>query len=472
MAYFNRRRFLQAGAAGFLGASGALAGLGQTGAFANTTGGYKAMIGIMLKGGVDMFDAVLPRDTACYNALLEQRPGIMNGHEGSRDPDNQIHLDPLNQSKFGTRRFGLAPELAPVGDLFAAGEMAIVGGVGPLLEYTDRPAMDAKRSRLPANLFSHNDQQSTWMALGPEGKRLGWGGAMLDRALTGNAPSRPEFTTITAGGADVFLASGSSRIFRAPATPDGLDVPLVGSSWLTSGNHGEAARQRLDEWLRDPNKSSDNMFARDVMRSQAAGLQTMRDYSDIFRAQTPLTTEFPTHKFGQQMRAIANSIHMRGAIGNNRQMFYADQGGFDTHDTQSEKILGPLAQVFEGIAALRAALIETGAWDDVVIFTMSDFGRTLNENGDGTDHGWGSHHFVFGGQVQGNRIYGEMPELDVSADHFTKTRARLIPQVAVEEYAATLGTWFGLDSDAIDQTLPNLSRFNTRNMGFLGGGTA
>ncbi|MEL7231204.1 MAG: DUF1501 domain-containing protein, partial [Pseudomonadota bacterium] len=114
-------------------------------------------------------------------------------------------------------------------------------------------------------------------------------------------------------------------------------------------------------------------------------------------------------------------------------------------------------------------MIETGAWDDVVVFTMSDFGRTLADNGDGTDHGWGSHQFVFGGSVVGNRIYGDLPILDPDASNFTKSRARLIPSIAVEQYAATLGSWFGLDAGAIDQVLPNLGRFDARDLGFLGG---
>jgi uncharacterized protein (DUF1501 family) len=468
MSFYNRRRFLQASAAGFLGATGALTALGQHRAYANTGTGYKALIGIMLKGGTDMFDVVLPRDAESFSSLSALRSGIVNAHGGSRDPDNQIALNPVNASQFGTRQFGLAPELSGIGDMFANGECALVGSVGPLLETTNRSDMQAGRSALPANLFSHNDQQSTWMALGPEGQRQGWGGAMMDRVLRETAQAYPQFSTITAGSGDVFLASENTRIFKAPRDPEGLSVDMVSKQWLTSGSHGAAARERLDSYLRDAQLSSENIFARDVARSQANGLQSMRDYRDIFTQVGAVTTEFPDTRIGRQLAAIANSIHIRGAIGNTRQIFYADQGGFDTHDSQAGEIVGPLSQVFEAIVAFRAAMIETGAWDDVVLFTMSDFGRTLTENGDGTDHGWGSHQFVFGGSVVGNTIYGELPVLDPDAEHFTNSRARLIPSVAVEQYAATLGNWFGLDNGAIDAVLPNLNRFDQRDLGFLG----
>lgn len=469
MSFYNRRRFLQASAAGFMGATGALAGLGQHRAYANTGTGYKALVGIMLKGGTDMFDVVLPRDQESFSALTALRTGLLNGHDGSRDPDNQAALNPINADQFGTRRFGLAPEISGVADLFGSGEAAIVGSVGPLLENTNREDMEAGRSNLPPNLFSHNDQQSTWMSLGPEGRRRGWGGAMMDTVLSQSPQAYPQFSTITAGSGDVFLASEDTRIFKAPRDPQGLSVDIVSRQWLTSGGHGAEARALLDTYLREARVGSQNIFARDVARSQATGLQSMRDYGDIFANIGPVSTEFPDTRMGRQMAAIANSIHIRGAIGNTRQVFYADQGGFDTHNNQADGIVGPLSQVFDAILAFRAAMIETGAWDDVVVFTMSDFGRTLADNGDGTDHGWGSHQFVFGGSVVGNRIYGDLPILDPDASNFTKSRARLIPSIAVEQYAATLGSWFGLDAGAIDQVLPNLGRFDARDLGFLGG---
>jgi uncharacterized protein (DUF1501 family) len=198
----------------------------------------------------------------------------------------------------------------------------------------------------------------------------------------------------------------------------------------------------------------------------------MATYRLAAETQGDLTTVFPDTNLGRQLATVAKNIQIRGTIGNTRQIFYTDVGGFDSHDNQPTSMPGRLSEVFDAIAAFRNAMVELGVWDDVALFTMSDFGRTLTDNGDGTDHGWGSHQFVFGGQVQGGNIYGDMPEMDPASDRFTASRARLIPSVSVDQYAATLGAWFGLDNGEVDSVFPNLNRFNSRDLGFMAGSTA
>jgi len=96
---------------------------------------------------------------------------------------------------------------------------------------------------------------------------------------------------------------------------------------------------------------------------------------------------------------------------------------------------------------------------DVVVATASDFGRTLSVNGDGTDHGWGGHHFVVGGAVNGGTIYGDIP--DPIYNHPQDSgRGRLIPTISVDQYAAELGRWFGLTESELDIALPNRLNFS------------
>lgn len=474
MSSYNRRLFLQASAASFLGATGALAGLGRQGAFAADTGGYKAMVGIFLKGGADMFDALLPRDQVSYDALVDVRPGIVNSYGGgSRARENLLALNPLGPDMFSGRQFGLVPELAPLKAMFDAGEGAVVGAVGPLLTPTSRTGMASGTDALPKRLFSHNDQQSTWMALETEGVRRGWGGSFMDEMIaSGSGVGNPDFSLITAGSGDIFLAAERALQFKAPENPENLGIDMSVRTNLTSGGHGAAARDKMDQFLRDATQGSSNPFARDVVAGQARGIENMRDYRDAFAQAGAVGTPFPNSSLGRQLSAIANAINLRGVIGNSRQIFYADTGGFDSHNNQSGSMPGLLGGLAQSIAAFRDALIAMGVWDQVTIFTMSDFGRTLGDNGDGTDHGWGSHQFVFGGSVQGQRIYGDMPELDPNSERFTSSRARLIPSVSVDQYAATLGSWFGLDGGEIDRVLPNLSRFSQRDLGFLSGTSA
>ncbi|WP_298918254.1 DUF1501 domain-containing protein [uncultured Algimonas sp.] len=473
MTYYNRRLFLQASAAGFLGATGALAGLGRRQAFAATTGGYKAMVGLFLKGGADMFDAVLPTDKPSHDALTGLRPGIVNGHgDGSRSREALLPLSPSGPARFSGRTFGLTPELAPLKSMFDAGEAALVGAVGPLLAPTSRTGMERGTDALPQRLFSHNDQQSTWMAMGIEGVSRGWGGAFMDEMIRHGGVGNPDFSLITAGSGDIFLAAERALQFKAPSDPSGLGIDLSAKPYLTSGAHGRVAREKMDAFLADAVQGSDNLFARDVIAGQSRGIRNMRDYREAFGSSGGVATQFPDTRIGRQLKAVANAINLRGTIGNSRQLFYADTGGFDTHNNQAASMAGLLGDVAQALAAFRDALVAMGVWNDVTVFTMSDFGRTLTDNGDGTDHGWGSHQFVLGGAVQGGRFYGDLPELDPDSERFTKSRARLIPSVSVDQYAATLGGWFGLDSSEIARVLPNLTRFDTPDLGFMSGASA
>lgn len=470
MTNYNRRLFLQASAAGFLGATTALSGLSHRKAFAADTSGYKALVGVFLKGGADMFDALLPRDQASYDDFTTLRPGIVNRYaDGSRSRDNLLPLDALG---FGGRQFGLVTELSPFKTMFDAGEAAVVGSVGPLLTPTSRTGMDSGTDALPKRLFSHNDQQSTWMAFDTEGVRKGWGGSFMDEMIQSGGVGDENFSLITAGSIDVFLAAERARQFKAPADPSNLGIDMSTRTFRTSGSHGQAARDLMDTFLRNSTHGTDNIFARDTVGGQARGIQNMKDYRDAFNSVGGVASTFPNTRLGNQLRAVANAINLRGVIGNNRQIFYTDTGGFDSHNNQPSTMPGRLTEVAQAIGAFRAAMISMGVWDQVTLFTMSDFGRTLTDNGDGTDHGWGSHQFVFGGQVQGGRIFGELPELDPDSERFTQSRARLIPSVSVDQYAATLGAWFGLDSGEIDKVLPNLDRFSSRDLGFMSGSSA
>jgi len=158
---------------------------------------------------------------------------------------------------------------------------------------------------------------------------------------------------------------------------------------------------------------------------------------------------------------------VRGALTVNRQVFYVAIGGFDTHDGQRNDMPNLQTEISSSVAAFQRAMIELGVDQDVTLFTASDFGRTTIDNGDGTDHGWGAHHFVVGGAVQGKRIYGAMPEYDLGAETYTESRGRLIPTVSVDQYAASLGGWFGLSVSELNAALPNLDNFNVKDLGLF-----
>jgi len=427
MVYYNRRQFITRSTLGFAGASLGLAALGQKSAHAANVGGYKALVGIMLKGGMDQNDTVLPVDQASYDALKAIRPGIFAGYdsdseESSRNRANLLALNPTNAERFNGRQFGLPRELSNIHALFESGDAAIVGNVGPLLDTANRDDFEARRIELPKRIFSHNDQQSTWMALGTEGTR--------ERA----------------------------RAFRAPEVGRNLALdPERKRSYLGRGDDADMAREKLNAYLRKKSFDHKNLFRKDVIALAGSGVDKQLAFSELVSVAPPLSTIFPNTRLGRQLGGIAQTMSLRTDLGVSRQVFYAATGGFDTHNTQAADLPANHTELNSAVAAFHAAMLELGLWDDVLLFTMSDFGRTMVDNGDGCDHGWGGHHFVMGGSVR----------VDEAHPQYTAKRMRLIPTTSVEQHAAALGGWFGLDNTELDKVFPNLSRFDRRALNFV-----
>ena len=477
MANINRRRFLQSSSAmGFAAGTGLLAAMGSSSAFAADTSGYKALVCVFFKGGLDSMDLVLPKDAASHDALADIRPGIFGAYgvgsgASSRDRANILKLNPTNSGDFGGREFGFAPEMSGLRGLFEAGNAAIIGNVGPLIEPTTRTTMDNFSAQIPDRLFSHNDQQSTWMSFGTEGTQSGWGGRFMEAALKSDGVSNPTFSAISTSGNDVFLSGDGVRQFSAPSNPESADI--LRQKWrLGSGRNSDAARAVLRDHLASIGVTSQNLYGKDLIGVNSRAIENVETYKAAIENGTAVATAFPESKLGTQLKTVANTMAVRNALNVRRQIFFVSIGGFDTHDNQKNSMPNLQAEISTSITAFQAAMTELGLSDNVTLFTGSDFGRTAIDNGDGTDHGWGAHHLVVGGAVQGKKIYGAIPEYDLGAQAYTESRGRLIPSVSVEQYAATLGGWFGLDQGELNTALPNLNNFTQKDLGFLTSGSA
>ncbi|MEM7329341.1 MAG: DUF1501 domain-containing protein [Pseudomonadota bacterium] len=473
MANISRRHLLRGlGTAGFAASLGSLSQLSLTPSWAADASGYKAMVCIFLKGGMDGADTILPYDQPAYENLKRVRPSLFGAYGSqssgsSRNRDNLLKLTPDND--FAGQEFAVPRELSKIRSLFDSGDLAIVGNVGPLIEPTTKTDMINGTAILPKRLFSHNDQLSTWMALEPEGAQVGWGGRFMDQVLKAAPHQDPSFSSITTWDSDVFLAGQSVSPFRV--FPNGTPTPdIYNKPWLIGQtSEDDSARDKLQRYLRMNSSTSRNLLEADLLASRAQAIEN----SDRFRVAqsqaTALGTSFADDYVSTQMRSIAETIQIRSQLNVSRQMFGVNVYGFDTHNNQANNI-GVLHEILAtAIASFRDAMIELGEWQNVVVFTASDFGRTLVDNGNGTDHGWGGHHFVAGGAVRGKQIYGDLPPPEVGAEAYTQTRGRLIPSVSVEQYAATMGAWFGLSQSELYETLPNLRNFNTHDLGFMQG---
>ncbi len=462
----TRRSFLTGASAM---STATLAGLGSSlsafQASAAETSGYKALVCLFFLGGLDGHDTILPYDQSSYDRYATIRAPLLNLYNNmqggsTRERARLLPLNPNNASDFGSRQFALPEELSGIKALFDNGNAAIVGNVGPLLQPLNRTEFVNETAPQPKRLFSHNDQQSTWMLSEPEGAQYGWGGRFADAALSSGANTgSSDFTMVTSLGNELFLTGQQARPYQV-----GLNgAPEIDALNFFAGNRGtpegDAIYQKLRDHFEAMDFTSTNLIDRDVSNAMRTALVTNETFNQAFASIQPFATPFPGSFLAQQLQAVANTIAIRDSLLINRQVFFVAIGGFDTHSNQANDLPNLQREIDEGVVAFYQAMQEIGLASDVTLFTASDFGRTLAINGDGTDHGWGSHHFVIGDAVQGNQIYGDMPPYDFDHDQDAGS-GRLIPTTSVEQFAEPLGRWFGLNDGEIAAALPNLSSFS------------
>ncbi|WOI52622.1 DUF1501 domain-containing protein [Parvularcula sp. LCG005] len=466
MANVNRRQFLSGlSALGMAGSAGIFSQL--VGSSAQAAGsGYKALVCLMLTGGMDHYDTILPADDISYNAYASYRGALLSAYGqgyGTRERARLNLLNASNISKFGGQKFGVPDDLAPLQALFNSGDAAVVGSVGPLIEPIGRDAYEAGRGLIPAQLYSHNDQRSTWMTFGTEGTVKGWGGRFADGSMAQTHP----FSVVSAGGMTPFLTGDEAYPYIV--RPNG-PVPMVptDTNWvLPSVYRNDHTRAVLEQHLASHDIALGNALSRDLARMNGRAIDAQKEFQTCWNMRTQVATSFPTSYLGAQLQTVAETIGMRNLLNVPRQVFFVQLPGFDTHSGQPTRLSALHSDLAESVRSFVAAMKELGTHDDVTLFTLSDFGRSMIDNGDGTDHGWGSHHFVVGGSVKGGAIYGDIPPPDLSLQNYTRSKGRLIPTTSVDQYAATLGAWFGLNNTDLTAALPNIGNFGQKTLGFL-----
>lgn len=473
MTHLTRRSFLsRTGALGVSASLGTLASSSVLRAAAANTSGYKALVCIFLNGGMDHSDSVIPFDQSSWTTLSNTRTSLFaaysaNQSSSSRNRSNLLKLNPQNASVLGGREYSMPPQFAPLHAAFEAGDLAIVGNVGPLVEPTTRAQVDAGTAKLPPRLGSHNDMASMWTSLGVEGSKLGWGGQFADAAMASAPGDDPTFAAVTTGLNNPFLAGNTVRPFRVSAD-NGLVPEVISKNFLLASNAtDQTIKSRLKAYLAAQSFNEQNYFAQDFTAARSRSVENSQRMLDARAAAGSFATAFPNEPLGRQLKLIAETINIQSALNISRQVFFVNVGGFDTHSGQTSKLPALQATLANALGALRSALQEVGQWNNTTVFTASDFGRAMIDNGDGTDHGWGGHHMVMGGGVNGKRVYGTLPSANVQNGSYMPGRAAMIPAVSVEQYAATLGSWFGLTNGELATIFPNLSRFNQTNLGFV-----
>ena len=470
---------------------------------------YKAIVCLFLYGGNDSYNMVLPTDAAswaAYTATRNQAPDPIallaagtppNPGAAAGSPARLGGVLPILAAHAQGRSFALHPLMASLQALFNVDKrLAVVPNIGPLVRPTTKLQYGQAGYPRPARLFSHNDQQNTWQALGPEGTTLGWGGRLGDALMGMN--TRPVFTAISATGNSVWVSGNSVQQYQVGSNGA---IPLgVNSAGMVYGSTDVgAALQRMATTARTSHPFDADVAAvarrsidaelvlRTAMRAPSDPLFGTPPVNGVYSQATdpklqylnPLTGNLAANTLAQQFQVVARLVDaaLTGGTGAQRQVFFVSLGGFDTHDGQNRSHADLYARVAQALSYLDSTLGALGARSQVTTFTASDFGRTFTSNGDGTDHGWGSHHLVMGGAVYGGDLYGKFPVLglknanngnfDSSDDQLTN--GTMLPASSVDQLGATLARWFGLSDPQIADIFPNLANWDTakRDLGFF-----
>ena len=409
---------------------------------------YRALVCVFLFGGNDSFNMLVPRSAAEHNAYLASRQNLAIAQA------DLLPIAPLNSDG---AQYGVHPSMPGIRDLFEQEHAAFVANVGPLLEPTTKGQYQAKTVALPPQLFSHNDQQAQWHSL--RGKTLsdtGWAGRMAD-LIRLNVANQQLATNISLNGNSLFQAGDDTVAYSM-----GAAGPLAFSGFGTSGLQRE---QRL-AFERIIGATHDSAYASAFADVQQRAVEAADRVTAALSPPLTFATVFPASPLGTQLQTVARLIAARDRLAMQRQIFFVATGGFDSHDNQNDDQPGLLGNISACLSAFYAATAELGVAQAVTTFTQSDFGRTLTSNGDGTDHAWGGVQLVVGQAVRGRRLFGRYPSLVLNGPDDVGG-GRMIPSVSADQYAATLGRWFGIADADLPRVAPHVGNFAERDLGFL-----
>ncbi len=441
--------------------------------------GYKALVCVFLGGGNDGNNLIVPNhnDSSVSNyatyAAARSAQGLAIA-QGS--------LLPITVPRMGNLSYGLHPSLGPgnlnngIYELFGQGKMAFAINVGPLVSPMTKAQYQNNSITKPTQLFSHLDQVKQFHAGRSDTFSFsGWGGRVSDQMTFGSNPNGllPMVTSIN--GSQLFTAGQSTQPLAIADSNTPLNEVLdpIG---FENDPISQARLTALNE-IRALQASSNYVEAADNV-TQAA-----MDANAALASFQEVTVTFPNNSIGRQLKQAARLIKKRNDLNVDRQIFFVERGGFDTHQNQVNTHATILSEVSQAVRAFYNEMIAQGIADDVTIFMMTDFGRTMNPAGVGavvgSDHGWGNHLFIIGDSVNGGDFYGintsngtPFPNLlidgpDDATSSSNNARGRWIPTASVEQYAATLARWFGLPENDISTVFPNIGSFSSSNLGFM-----
>lgn len=425
---------------------------------------YKVLICLFLNGGNDSFNMLMPRETSAYNEYKNVRGGIYNAQT---NPSGLAHaqntLLPITSSGQSITEFGLHPELPYLKQLYDTGDLAFVSNVGSLIEPMNLSEYNSGAKQIPQGLFSHPDHQVHWQTLVPEvrgSSPKGWGGRMAEVMANLGA------NTVSNIGMNISL-SGTNVLQTGLSTVPYITDP-GGIVELKNYSQDPTLNLAVDNLL---SNHYNNVYSRTLAKANRNSIDAAVAFKDALdNLANPFNPTALKNTLGDDYSQTSSRLGMipkimqaRTALNMDRQIFFVERGGWDHHQEVMNAQAALFIEINKAIEIFWEEIKTLGLEDNVVLYTASDFGRTLTSNGNGTDHAWGGNHFVISGKANGGQIFGEFPVL-ATGSAYDIGRGRILPTTSVDAYMAELATWFGVPQSEMSTVIPNINNFNFANL--------
>jgi uncharacterized protein (DUF1501 family) len=403
---------------------------------------YKAMVCILLAGGNDSYNMLVPMDPQAYKAYSDSRSNMALATK------NLIALDP---SLTGGVPYGLHPAMPELEDLVSSGECVFINNIGTLVAPTNKNKYLNGSSRdIPLGLFSHADQEQQWLTGIPNNlSKTGWGGRVADLLKDMNSNDKMSIS-LSLNGTNIFQQGNETNPYTLN-TENGAEV-----MWAYNRGNSFDYRSRAIDSLMNYNYSDafEQTYMAEIRKSQEGG----EVFRDAYNRREYFSTNFDTDELSARLKMVANTIAARKFLGVKRQVFFVSMGGFDHHDYLLDSHTRDLKRVSRAIGSFYSAIKELKLEKQVTTFTISEFARTLTSNGDGTDHAWGGTSMVIGGSLNGKKMYGKYPNLKLN-DELDIGNGVFIPTTSTDEYFAELALWFGVSRNELPTIFPGIKNF-------------
>lgn len=434
----SRRRFLQSTAA--LSAA-TLSAPALASPQMNAIDGYKALVVIFLHGGNDAYNMIVPTSANAYADYHAARPKLCL---------TETEIIPLPIKTDNHIDIGIHHKMSMLAPLFANGEITALINSGQLLAPTTATAIANNQVELPQFLMAHNMQQNLWQTgTHAHNNPLGWAGKMMDM-LNLNSELSP-----------LIGLNGDKRMLRSLSSGQTIINDQGVNKYSKWGDP-----IKIDQYFAHfTERNYDNIYSRNFAKVMQQSVTDNEALKQILVAH-PATQVYPDTQLGKQLQMVARLIDARQTLGQQRQVFFVSRGGFDTHVNQKVAHNKLYTEIAEAMAAFNQDMHTQNIHQQVTTLTMSDFGRRIQANESGTDHGWAGHQLVMGGAIKGGQAYGSWPDLTVgSEDDFNN--GRIIPSMAADQINASVCRWFGLNDQQILTLFPHLTQFDKPYVPFI-----